>query len=40
MSIAYKPDPKEHLIVYEFIKFKKPFTFIRFSDGEAEVLSE
>ena len=39
MSIFIKPDPKNHFNSFvNFLNSETPFTFIRFSDGEVEVL--
>ena len=39
MSIISKPNPKDHFNSFmHLLNAKKPFTFIRFSDGEVEVL--
>ena len=39
MSITSKPNPKVHFNSFmHLLNAKKPFTFIRFSDGEVEVL--
>ena len=39
MSIISKPDPKVHFNYFmDLLNSSKPFTFIRFSDGEVEVL--
>ena len=39
MSLFIKPDPKEHFNSFmNLLNSIKPFTFIRFSDGEVEVL--
>ena len=39
MNITSKPNPREHFSSFmNLLNSKKPFTFIRFSDGEVEVL--
>ena len=39
MNLNVKPNPKDHFnYLLNLLNFKQPFTFIRFSDGEVEVL--